>query len=118
MAAVVKATRSEGRVLFSSFNPLALRRLAKLLPEVPRALLATGEENPKNKFYLRRMWLAFLARPHMLNYDGRFLTPRLAAGLRSRGVPFAVWTVEDKAEARKYLAMGAGSIISPLPDIL
>jgi MFS transporter, Spinster family, sphingosine-1-phosphate transporter len=118
VAAVVKATRSEGRVLFSSFNPLALRRLAKLLPGVPRALLATGEANQKNKFYLRRMWLAFLARPHMLNYDGRFLTPALAASLRSRGVPFAVWTIEDRAEARKYLAMGAGSIISPLPDIL
>lgn len=118
VAEVVKASGAEDRVIFSSFNPLALRRLSKLLPDVPRALLATAEKSPKNKFYLRRMLLAFLARPHMLNFDGRFLSPGFAADLKSRRVPFAVWTVEDRAEAKKFLAMGAESIISPDPNIL
>lgn len=108
----------EARVLFSSFNPLLLRAISRHVPRVPRALLATGEPDPGNKFYLRRMYLAFLARPHMLNYDGRYLTDRLARSLRLRQVPFAVWTVEDPLQARKFLAMGAESIISPLPKIL
>lgn len=116
-AAVLEA-QAQGRVLFSSFNPLLLRAAARHLPSVPRALLATGEKDPENKFYLRRMYLAFLARPHMLNYDGRYLTERLVRSLKSRKVPFAVWTVEDPAEARKFLAMGAESIISPVPKIV
>lgn len=116
-AAVIEA-QAQGRVLFSSFNPLLLRAAARHLPAVPRALLATGERDPENKFYLRRMYLAFLARPHMLNYDGRYLTERLVRSLRGRRVPFAVWTVEDPAEARKFLAMGAESIISPVPKIV
>jgi|GEM_PF-46857 len=108
----------EARVLFSSFNPLLLRAMSCHVPQAPRALLATGEPDPGNKFYLRRMYLAFLARPHMLNFDGRYLTDRLARSLRLRKVPFAVWTVEDPLQARKFLAMGAESIISPLPKIL
>jgi glycerophosphoryl diester phosphodiesterase/predicted MFS family arabinose efflux permease len=118
-AAVAEAARGfEARVLFSSFNPLLLGAMARLLPGVPRALLATGERDPENKIYLRRMWLAFLARPHMLNYDGRFYTERLARRLAARHVPVALWTVESPEEARKFLAMGAESIISPIPRIV
>jgi glycerophosphoryl diester phosphodiesterase len=117
-ARAVREAGAEGRVLFSSFNPFALRRIARLLPDAPRALLATDEPEPGNKFYLRKMLLAWLARPHMLNYDRRSLTPARAAAFRSRRVPFAVWTVNDPAEARKCLAMGAESIISDLPEIL
>jgi MFS transporter, Spinster family, sphingosine-1-phosphate transporter len=118
VAEVVKKTGVQGRVLFSSFNPLTLRRLSKLLPGVPRAMLATGEKEPENKFYLRRMFLAWLARPHMLNYDGRFLSEKMAKSLSSRRVPFAVWTVCDPEDGRKFLALGAKSIISPVPDII
>ncbi|RZA06030.1 MAG: MFS transporter [Proteobacteria bacterium] len=118
IATVVARTGVQGRILFSSFNPLSLRRLAKLLPDVPRALLATGENEPANKFYLRRMLLAWLARPHMLNYDGRYLTESMVRSLHSRRVPFAVWTVADPQDAKKFLALGAKSIISPLPNIV
>lgn len=117
--AVARAVRGhESRILFSSFNPLALRRISRLLPNVPRALLATGEREEGNKFYLRHMLLAFLARPHMLNYDGRSLTEAKARSFRARRLPFAIWTVDEPADARKFLAMGAESIISPRPDIL
>jgi glycerophosphoryl diester phosphodiesterase len=120
-AAVQKAlsdAKAERRVIFSSFNPLLLREMSKLLPDVPRALLATGAQEPGNKFYLRKMWLAFLARPHMLNLDGRYFSAKLAASLAARRVPVAVWTVETPEEARKFLAMGAKSIISPIPKVV
>jgi MFS family permease len=111
-------TGFEARVLFSSFNPLLLRAMSRLVPSAPRALLATGAVEPGNTIYLRRMWLAFLARPHMLNFDGRFFTPVFARRLAARKVPVAIWTVDDAAEARKFLAMGAESIISPVPQIV
>ncbi|MGZ3702607.1 MAG: glycerophosphodiester phosphodiesterase, partial [Bdellovibrionota bacterium] len=116
VAAAVKGF--EARVLFSSFNPLLLRAMSRLVPGAPRALVATEAEEPGNKIYLRRMWLAFLARPNMLNFDGRYLTPALASRLAARHVPLAIWTISDPTEARKFLAMGAKSIISPLPKIV
>ncbi|MGE3261714.1 MAG: MFS transporter [Bacteriovoracia bacterium] len=118
VAEAVKAARAEGRVMFSSFNPLALRRMSKRLPEVPRALLVTEDTADKeNKFYLRKALLAFVARPHMLNFDWRFYTAARAAQFAARKVPVSLWTVEDAAQAKKLLAMGAKSIISPLPKL-
>ncbi len=118
VAEVIRKTGSEKRVIFSSFNPLSLRRLAKLLPQVPRALLATEKAEPGNAFYLRKMWLACVARPHMLNINMESVTAERAAAWRSRGVPFAVWTVEDPQKARNLLALGAESIISPKANFL
>jgi MFS family permease len=117
--AVAAAVRgSEARILYSSFNPLLLGAMARLTPRVPRALLATEELAAGNRIYLRRMWLAFLARPHMLNYDGRYFTPAFARRLAARRVPVAIWTVDSVDEARKFLAMGAESIISPIPKVV
>lgn len=118
VAAVVRSTNSEWRVIFSSFNPLCLRRLAKLLPSVPRALLATEKKEEKNAIYLRKMWLACVARPHMLNIDQDSVTEKKAKAWKSRSVPFAVWTVDDQQKAKMFLELGAESIISPKADIL
>lgn len=118
VAEVVKASGAERRVIFSSFNPLALRRLSKFLPEVPRALLVSGEKSEKNAFYLRKAMLAFLARPHMLNLDQALYDASAAKRYAARGVPVAVWTVEDRENARNSLALGAESIISPVPNIV
>lgn len=118
VARAVRETGAERRVLFSSFNPLALRRISKELPDVPRALLVSGEADEKNAFYLRKMLLAFLARPHMVNLEHSLYTERLASSFRARKIPVAVWTVDQPELAKKLLALGAESIISPKPDII
>ncbi|NUM87683.1 MAG: MFS transporter [Bdellovibrionales bacterium] len=117
VASVVKRVGAERRVLFSSFNPLALRRISRALPHCPRALLVTEEDDPSNRFYLRRMLLAFLARPHLLHLDRNMVTAELAGALASRRVPWAAWTVNDPGEARKLLALGAESVISDRPGV-
>jgi glycerophosphoryl diester phosphodiesterase/predicted MFS family arabinose efflux permease len=118
VARAVREAGAEKRVIFSSFNPLALRRISRELPRVPRALLASEDlTDPANKIYLRKTWLACVARPHMLNLDWRYYTPAKAAELAERHIPVALWTVDNADQARKLLAMGAKSIISPLPKL-
>ncbi len=118
VAAVVRAAGKERQVLFSSFNPLALRRMSRYLPDCPRALLVTQEDDPSNAFYLKKMLLASFARPHLLHLDKDMVTEKLAGALASRRVPWAVWTVNDPQEARKLLALGAESVISDSPQVL
>lgn len=118
LAKVVKEVGVQGRILFSSFNPLVLRRLSRVLPDVPRALLVGSEKSAKNKFYLRKALLGFIARPHMLNLDMALYTPKMANRLKGRKVPVSIWTVADPQMAKNFLAMGAESIISPEPEIL
>lgn len=109
---VVKRLRAQDRVLFSSFNPFSLRKLSRLLPEVPRALVATSEVDPDNNFLLRHLLLAPYARIHLLHLDHHFTDLQKLKNWIDRGVPVALWTVNDAQNAREYLSAGAISIIS------
>lgn len=112
VAKLVKEYHREATVLFSSFNPLVVWRLSRLLPMVPRALLATGEDEPENRIYLKKLWLAPYVSLNILNLDYRFITPNQVRALKKRGVPVALWTVNDPERAQAYLQAGASSIIS------
>jgi MFS transporter, Spinster family, sphingosine-1-phosphate transporter len=112
VAKAIQEADAHSRVIISSFNPFALRRIAKIAPEIPRALLVTEEADAENKIYLRKMWFAFLARPHMLNLDKNMITKNRVERWHERGIPVAAWTVNDPARARELLGIGVASIIS------
>ncbi|MEK2645676.1 glycerophosphodiester phosphodiesterase [Bdellovibrio sp. BCCA] len=112
VSAVIKKHEAEKRILFSSFNPLSLWRLSRHLPQVPRALLATLEEEPENKIYLRQMWLAPYVKVHVLHLDYHYVDIKSLQKWKSRKIPVSLWTVNDADLAKQYLEAGALSIIS------
>ncbi|WP_413574744.1 glycerophosphodiester phosphodiesterase [Bdellovibrio sp. HCB290] len=112
VARVVRETDAFQRILFSSFNPLAVRVLHRLLPQVPRALLATKEKDPANRWYLKLMFFAPYIHANILHLDHRYVTiPQLKKYIK-RGVPVSFWTVNESPRAEELLANGAQSIIS------
>lgn len=111
---IVLANKAQERVLFSSFNPLVLRRLYYLIPEIPRALIVSEKREPKNKFYLRKALFASWSCAHLVHLEKDMLTPSLAFILRKREIPFAVWTVNDPIQFDYFYKLGALSIISDL----
>ncbi|NUN06678.1 MAG: glycerophosphodiester phosphodiesterase [Bdellovibrio sp.] len=112
VAEVIRRHRCADRVLLSSFNPLSLRRLSRLLPEVPRALLASKEDEPENKIYLRQMWLAPYAQVHLLHLDHNYIDVASLKKWQKRDIPVALWTVNDAEKAEMFLKAGALSIIT------
>lgn len=110
--AVIRRTKSEGRVLMSSFNPLSLRRFYKLAPQIPRALLATREKAPGNKIYLSHLWLAPYVHPHLLHLDYRDVSAKMLEGFKKRKIPVALWTVNDRVQGQAFLNAGVVSLIS------
>jgi glycerophosphoryl diester phosphodiesterase len=112
VARVVQETESASRILFSSFNPLAVKELHRLLPQVPRALLATKEKDPANRWYLKLLVLAPYVHANVLHLDHRYVTVKELRKFVKRGVPVSFWTVNEQARADELLANGAQSIIS------
>jgi glycerophosphoryl diester phosphodiesterase len=110
--AAVETANAQSRILLSSFNPFALRRMAKLAPQLPRALLVTEEKDKANKMYLKRMWLGAYCRAHMINVDKDMVTAVNLDAWAERGLRAATWTVNAPDQAREFLAMGAVSVIS------
>ncbi len=112
VAEVVKETNSQSRIIFSSFNPLAVRELHRLLPNVPRALLATKEKDPTNRWYLKLLVLAPYVHANILHLDHRYVSIKDLRRYIKRGVPVSFWTVNEQARADELLMNGAQSIIS------
>lgn len=109
---LIKKYKAEKRVLFSSFNPLSLRRMSYLLPDVPRALLASREKTPDNKIYLRDLWFAPYIKIHALHLDYNYADIDELEKWKNREVPVALWTVNDREKAEAFLRAGALSIIT------
>jgi glycerophosphoryl diester phosphodiesterase/predicted MFS family arabinose efflux permease len=112
VAAVIERTGTQGRVMFSSFNPFSLRRLAKLQPEIPRGLLVAEETEAKNKFWLRKIWLGYFARPHLMHLYHPMITEKRLRSWGGRGLSLAAWTVNDPARAQELLDLKTLSVIS------
>lgn len=102
------------RVIASSFNPLALRQVKRLNPNIPTALLYA----PGQPVFLRRAWLAAFA-PHEFRHPHHTLVDeRLMAWARREGYRVNTWTVNEPDEMRRLLALGVDGIITDYPDRL
>ena len=114
VAAILRAHAVEHRVLVSSFNPFALLRFQRIMPEIPIGLLYTYDL----ALYLRRAWFAPILKPAAMHPNYEMLTP---AGIRfaQRRAPILnTWTVNDVTEMRRLLDAGVNAIMSDEPAVL
>jgi glycerophosphoryl diester phosphodiesterase len=111
---VVRQYRMEKKVLFSSFNPFALRRVHALAPDIPIGLLYARSL----PIFLRRAWLAPLA-PHQARHpDFTLVDKPLVEWCRARRLRVHTWTVNDPAEMKRLIGLGVDAIITDAPDVL
>jgi glycerophosphoryl diester phosphodiesterase len=112
VAELIERTRTQHKVMFSSFNPFSLWRIANYLPEVPRALLVSPELSSENKRALREMWLAPLLKIHMLNLQFEMLNDSTIDFWCEKNMPLSAWTVNDSQIAKQLLKKGVLSVIT------
>ena len=102
------------RVIASSFNPLSLRKMKRLNPNIPTALLYA----PKQPLFLRRVWLGPIT-PHEFRHPYHTMVDeRLMAWAWQKGYRVNTWTVNEPDEMRRLLALGVDGIITDHPDLL
>ena len=109
-ADTIRRHQMESRVIVSSFNPLALRRFRRILPEVPLGYL-TAAGMPS---YVRLLSIGMQTEaihPHHSQIDAELVA---RAGERVVNT----WTVNDAERARELRDLGVGVIISDKPDVI
>jgi glycerophosphoryl diester phosphodiesterase len=102
----------EARVLYSSFNHLLIRDMARRAPDVPRALLY-AEDMP---LPLRKLWLAPLIRHEFQHPHHSLVTQDMAHEQRAQGRGINAWTVNDPVDIRRMIAAGVSGIIGDSPE--
>jgi len=111
VANLVKHAQLQDWVMFSSFNPIALRRIRRLLPETPVGFLtSTGWVGAFGQ-KLVEYWLS----PQAIHPNKEEVTERMLTNQHKAGRRVNVWTVNE-LEEMKYLAkLGVDGIITDHP---
>jgi len=111
---VLKRHNCARRILFSSFNPLSVKRLAGLMPDVPRGILYSHDM----PIYLRDVWLAPFV-PHEFRHpDYSYITPEYLAKLGAQGKRVNTWTVNTAEEIARVAQCGVHGIIGDSPELM
>jgi glycerophosphoryl diester phosphodiesterase len=112
VAALVERHDLTQSVLFSSFNPIALRRIHRLLPQVPLGLLCF----PGRKGSWMRGWLGRLLVPYQaLHPEVSDATPSLIAAVHHRNRRVNVYTVNRPEDMRRLFAAKVDGIFTDDP---
>jgi len=112
--AIVHEFGLEQRVVISSFNPFALRRVKQLAPHMHTGLLYAGDL----PIYLRRAWLRPLAHPDALHPYYGMVTADYLSWARRKGYRVNVWTPDQVADWHRLIAQKVDMIITNRPDAL
>ena len=100
--------------LISSFNPIVLRRLARLEADIPTGLLL-------NMKWFRRSAeesLFRLMNIQALHISRRMARPRLLKRLQNTGLRIFVWGANHPFELRRLVDFGVDGIITDVPYLL
>lgn len=100
------------RVILSSFNPLALRRVQRAMGRIPTALLYMSARLPRVGEWVTPNRYAAL-HPHR-----SVLSEDHLRWIRQRDYRVHVWTVDEPDEMRRLVEWGVDGIITNVPDVL
>jgi glycerophosphoryl diester phosphodiesterase len=114
---LLKLLRRHGvrrQCLISSFNPIVLRRLAKLDSSIPTGLLLNIKwvRRTTGKSLIRRMNI------QALHISRRLARPNYLERIRRAGLRVLVWGANDPAELRRLVNFGVDGIITDAPHLL
>lgn len=107
----------KGEFIIESFNPLALARVKKLMPEVARGFLSQNFLSDKKYrgviyFLLQNLLTNVLCRPDFIAYNHRdYKNSPLKLVRTIFDVPTFAWTVRSESEERAAKSHGFDSVI-------
>ncbi len=111
VARLIKKHAIAERVLFSSFNHLLVRKLAALMPEIPRGLLYY-----KNMpLPMRNVWISPFIKHEFRHPHHSMITADFVTAMRVARRGVNAWTVNAPADIRRMGAYGVSGIIGDSP---
>ncbi|MBK9146445.1 MAG: glycerophosphodiester phosphodiesterase [Flavobacteriales bacterium] len=98
------------RCIIQSFDPAALMAAHAEQPDLAYALLVENDEGPEVNLS-RLMFTPAIYSPHFSLADEALRTK-----LQEQGIELVVWTVNERADILRMIALGVDGIISDYPD--
>jgi glycerophosphoryl diester phosphodiesterase len=113
VAALVKRHKLSRRVIFSSFNPIALYRIRRLIPEAPIGLLTMAGW----KGVLARRLVRWMLPYQSLHPVYKDVTPALVKAAHELGQKVFPHTVNQELDMQRLFEMGVDGIFTDDPAL-
>ena len=97
----------------SSFDPLAVRRLARIAPEIPRAVIYA--DSPNMPRWLRHGQGRLICGAAILKPQFDQVTTAMVEHNKKAGRAIVTWTVDDAEDARSLARVGVSGIVTNDP---
>jgi glycerophosphoryl diester phosphodiesterase len=108
VAELIKKHGIGSNILFSSFHPITLSRIRRLLPDIPAGLLVLpGGAGTLSRSFLGRWFSPQLIHPYYSDVNSAFVTKE-----RRWGRKINVWTVDEQPEMIRLMELGVDGIIT------
>ena len=112
IAGIIEKTKSQNRIIFSTFNPMSLIKIKKIFPQIPCGWLVNPFIENGNFIFLRRLWLSPFLPFDYLHLHHSVITDQLLENAKLADISIAAWTVNDQMLAKDLLAKGVSGIIT------
>lgn len=103
------------RTMVSSFNPLSLRRVKHIAPQVVCGLLY---ESGVRGMLLRMLLGGSIPGLEAHHPQHALINARLIQSMRRRNLRVNTWTVNEEYEMRRLIDLGVDAIMTDKPDVL
>ena len=113
VAEVVRKRRMESRVWFSSFNPISLRKIRRLVPDSPVGLLLARGGRKR----VVRAIAGWITRYEAVHPEFTDLTTAYVEAIHHGGRPVFPYTINDPEDIRRTLEMGVDGVITDDPTL-
>jgi glycerophosphoryl diester phosphodiesterase len=112
LCSYLRRRNGHDRLLASSFDPVALRTMRALRPDIPTALVVEQEQELG-----AALSEAARAGHEALHPDWRLVDRALVKRARALGLAVRAWTVNDADELRRLAKLGVDALITDVPDV-
>ncbi len=112
VAELVKKHNLQDGVMFSSFNPLNLVKVRRLLPACPAAILCLdGPRGRMTRSFVGRWFSPHIVHPYLEDTSAEYVQDQHRIGRRVH-----VWTVNRPEDLRKLFSMGVDGVFTDDPQ--
>ncbi len=111
---IIYAHGVQDRTIISSFNPIILRRVARLDPELPTGYLIDRNFSTGRLEHL----LARFSGAQALHLHSALLRPALVQRVRDRGFRVVAWSVDTLHGMRRAIELHVDAVITDRPSVM
>ncbi|MDX1960708.1 MAG: glycerophosphodiester phosphodiesterase family protein [Leptospiraceae bacterium] len=126
VANLITKKKLTDKVFVTSFSPKVLVGVKEGNKEILQGQLYSNFDHPEipiivkiyGKLFLRSLSFNDIAKPDLLAMGKEMITPEYVKEMKGYGYKLFPWTVNDRSEMEKLIALGVDGLISDRPDLV